>query len=114
VRLPKETLISDEKLVKYLLAPRKRDDKSKWLARAGYVLENWSILREDLRSQILPRDAALVESTNYGKMYSIRAELKGPNGKTLRVCTIWMIEEATKVGKFITMYPDKGQSQDEA
>jgi len=51
-----------------------------------------------------------VESTNYGRMYSIRAELKGPNGKTLPVCTIWMVEEATKVAKFITMYPDKGQS----
>jgi hypothetical protein len=107
VRLPKDALISDEKLTKYLLAPKKRNDKSKWLARAGYVLETWSILKDDLRKQILPKDASLVESTEYGRMYEIRARLKGPNGKTLPVCTIWMAEKATETTKFVTMYPDR-------
>ncbi len=40
-------------------------------------------------------------------MYEIRAKLKGPNGKTLPVCTIWMVENAANVAKFITMYPNK-------
>jgi hypothetical protein len=107
VRLPKDALISDEKLVKYLLAPRKRNDKSKWLAQAGYLPETWSILKDDLRRQVLPRNASLIESTDYGIMYEIRAELKGPNGKTLPVCTVWMVEKATDTTKFITMYPDR-------
>jgi len=114
VRLSKNTLISDEKLTKYLLAPRKRHDKSKWLAQAGYLPETWPILKEDLRSQILPNDASLVETTEYGTMYEIRAKLKGPNGKTLPACTIWMLERTTSVTKFITMYPDRRQSDDEA
>lgn len=113
MRLPRNALISDEKLVKYLLAPRRRNDKSKWLAQAGYVLANWSILRQDLRSQVLPREAVLVERTEYGTIYSVRTELTGPNGKILPVCAIWMVEEVAKVTKFITMYPDRGQSQDE-
>jgi hypothetical protein len=107
VRLPQDALISDEKLVKYLLAPRRRNDKSRWLAQAGYTLENWPILKDDIRKEVLPKDASLIESTNYGKMYEIRARLTGPNGKTLPIRTIWMIETATDTTKFITMYPDK-------
>jgi len=64
VKLPKDALISDEKLTKCLLAPKKRNGKSKWLARAGYVPETWAILKNDLRKQVLPKDAALIESTD--------------------------------------------------
>lgn len=107
MRLPKDALISDEKLTKYILAPKKRNDKSKWLAKAGYAPETWSILKDDLRRQVLPKSASLVETTDYGKMYEIRARLKGPSGHTLSVCTIWMVEKATQTAKFITMYPDR-------
>lgn len=107
VRLSRDALISDEKLAKYLLAPRKRNDKSKWLAQAGYLPETWPLLKDDLRNQVLPREAALVETTEYGKIYEIRAKLKGPNSKTLRVRTIWMVEKTTDVTKFVTMYPDR-------
>ena len=67
MRLPHNALISDEKWVKYLLAPRKRNDKSKWLAQAGYTLENWPILKDDLRKQVLPKPASLIENTNMAK-----------------------------------------------
>ena len=107
MRLPKDALISDEKLVKYLLAPRKRNDKSKWLGQAGYTLESWSILKDDIRKQVLPKNASLIESTDYGRMYEIRVKLKGPNGKTLPVCTVWIVEKATAAAKFVTMYPDR-------
>ena len=107
MKLPQDALISDEKLTKYLLAPRKRNDKSGWLAQAGYGLETWPILRRDLMQQILPNEASLVEQTEYGKVYEIVGQLKGPNGRVLPVRTIWMIENATKTTKFITMYPDR-------
>jgi len=109
VKLSKDVLISDEKLTKDLLAPRRRNDKSRWLAQAGYHLATWSILRHDLLRQILPNDASLVERTPYGEMDEIRGTLKGPNGKTRAVCTIWMTEKTTQATKFITMYPDRKQ-----
>lgn len=56
---------------------------------------------------------ALVETTRYGTIYSIRASLRGPNGNSLSVCAIWMIEQETEIAKFITMYPDKGPRRDE-
>ena len=107
MRLPKDALISDEKLVKYLLVPKKRNDKSRWLAEAGYTLGTWPILKADLKNQALPGNASLIETTAYGIMYEIRSRLTGPNGKTLAVRTIWMVEKATGIAKFITMYPDR-------
>ncbi|GJQ24460.1 hypothetical protein BIY37_00170 [Candidatus Brocadia sapporoensis] len=109
MKLPNNTLIAHEKLIQYLLVPRKRNDKSQWLAKAGYTLENWQLLESDLRNQILSLDVALIENTQYGQMYEIRGKLIGPNGKSLRVCTIWMTENETGNTKFITMYPDKGE-----
>jgi hypothetical protein len=88
-----------------LLTPRKRNDKSQWLARGGYSLERWEVLEKDLREQILSKDATMVENTVFGPMYEIKGDLAGPNGKGLSVCTIWLTEVATGFTKFITMYP---------
>jgi len=92
---------------RYLLSPRKRNDKSRWLAKAGYGLGNWQLLEKDLRTQILSLDAASIEETEYGQMFEIKGVLTGTNGKTLKVCTIWMTEHESKSTKFITMFPDK-------
>ena len=107
MNLPVNSLIAHEKLTKYLLTPRKRNDKSHWLAQAGYLLEDWQILENHLRDQILTCDATLIENTDYGKMFGIRGSLIGPNGKELSVSTIWLTETETGITKFITMYPAK-------
>jgi hypothetical protein len=85
MKLPENTLIAHEKLTQYLLALRKRNDKSQWLAQTGYTIENWQLLENDLRTQLLPLDATPTESTKYGQMYEIRGKLTGPNGRSLLV-----------------------------
>jgi len=107
MKLSSRVIIAPEKLKDYLLSPRKRNDKSKWLAKAGYQVENWQILEKDLRTQILSLDAVLTEKTKFGKIYEINGMLTGPNGKTLSVRSIWMNEHESKLIKFITMFPDK-------
>ena len=108
MKLSSNTLIAPEKLTQYLLIPRRRNDKSRWLAQAGYTIKNWQLLEKDLRKQILSLIAIPTEYTRYGQMYEIKGNLTGPNGKILTVCTIWMTETATGDTKFITMYPAKG------
>jgi hypothetical protein len=48
-----------------------------------------------------------IENTDYGAKLALADVLTGPNGRALRVVTIWMTEEATGQTKFITLYPDK-------
>jgi len=109
VKLPSDTVIAPEKLTRYLLVKRTFDDKSQFLRQAGYTLDNWEQLEQDLRLQVLPHDATLIEQTVYGNIFEIRSALTGPNGKTLFVNTIWMNEFRSGVTKFITLYPDKGR-----
>jgi hypothetical protein len=107
VILPTNTIIARRKLTEYLLRRRQEDDKSAFLALAGYTLENADRLLMDLQEQLLPLDAELHDETEYGPKYQIRGTLTGPNGRALRVLTVWMKEEATGETKFITLLPDK-------
>lgn len=107
MKLERAVIISDEKIKKYLLQPKKRNDKSKWLAIAGYTLKNWEQLKSDLQNQILLNDVFSVEETKYGTLYEIKGELTGPNGITLKIRSFWMKEFESNITKFITLYPDK-------
>jgi hypothetical protein len=107
MKLPPETLIARRKISDYLLAWRLEDDKSVFLARAGYIRERADRLLADIRAQLLPLDATYLERGEFGTKYEIRGKLLGPNGHTLHVVTIWMIEDATRTAKFVTLYPDK-------
>lgn len=108
MKLSGDSVIAEAKLTKYLLVWREADDKSKFLAQAGYTLENWQQLEADLREQVLPLEAVPSDEPNrFGDVYEIRGALCGVNGSNLAVVTIWMIENETQVTKFITLYPDK-------
>ena len=107
MKLPPDTLIACRKISDYLLAHRPEDDKSAFLARAGYVPETADRLAADLRTHLMPLEARLLDSGEYGMKYEIRGKLTGPNGRTLRVVTIWMIEQVGGKAKFVTLYPDK-------
>jgi hypothetical protein len=99
--------------------------------QAGYTLESADKLMTDIREQLLPLEAEFFQQSErqtlniasasprlpleaeffqqseYGPKYRIRGTLKGPNGRLLRVVSIWITEEATGQTKFVTLYPDK-------
>lgn len=107
MKLPGDALIAPDKLTRYLLVPQARGDKSAFLKRAGYTLENADQLLRDLRTQLLPLNATPLHSTEFGQFYEIRGVLSGPNGVTLRVRSVWMEEKLSRVTKFITLIPER-------
>src|SRR5215472_724312 len=107
MKLSADATITRDKLTGYLLIPQARGDKSAFLARAGYTLENADQLLSDLRTQLLPLDATELHSTVFGTFYEIRGTLTGPNGGTLNVRSIWMTERLSGATKFITLIPNK-------
>ena len=107
MKLPPDTFIAQKKLTHYLLTWRQEDDKSEFLARAGYTLERAGQLEADLRHQLVPLETELLDHGEYGDKHVIRGRLKGPNGRVLPVVSIWMIESATGKAKFVTLYPNK-------
>ena len=109
MNLPTDAEIAVEKLTRYLLVKRPVGDKSEFLRQAGYALDNWRQLEQDIREQILSKEAIPTEQTPYGEYFEIRASLAGPNGVALRVKAVWMKESRSGITKFITLYPDKGR-----
>ncbi len=107
MKLPADTFIATDKFTRYLLVPQARGDKSAFLVGAGYTRENVDQLLHDLRTQILPLDAARLESGKFGQYYEIRGTLSGPNGVKRVVRTIWMTEHLSGITKFVTLIPDK-------
>ena len=111
MKLPANTIIPGEKATEYLLIPQARGDKSAFLERAGYRLENAEQLLRDLRAQLLPLEAVPGKSNQFGQYYEIRGNLTGPNGVTLAVRAIWMTEHLSRVTKFVTLLPDKRSTE---
>lgn len=104
VYLDPQAIISQEKLTQYLLIPLSKADKSQYLAQAGYILDNWQQLAQDLRTQILRLPALPTTATKYGQKYQIVGYLTGINGKKLWIKTIWIVT-ATET-KFVTLFPN--------
>ena|SRR5438128_8372940 len=107
MKLSPNAVIAVEKMANYLLQWRPESDKSQFLASAGYTERDAELLARDIRRQLLSADAQFEEATAYGDLYSITAGLRGPNGTVLKVKSFWMVESATDITKFITLYPSK-------
>ncbi len=101
--LDPKAVIVKAKLTEYLLVPLNKDDKSQFLAQAGYTIANWQQLEKDLRQQILSLEAIPISRTQYGQKYAITGDLSSPNGSTIRVKTIWI--DTGEVIQFVTLFP---------
>lgn len=113
MKLPDNIVVSNEKLLRYLLLPRDENDKSGFLALGGYSLANWKQLKEDLILFAQRNSIGSSEITPFGEKYTIRGTLKGPNGYDLHIVTIWMTLKSTMETRFITLYPDKNFQEKE-
>ncbi|MDH3717306.1 MAG: hypothetical protein OES79_04225 [Planctomycetota bacterium] len=107
MKLPNDVVIAEEKLTGYLLVWRARNDKSGYLAHAGYESSNWESLEADLRQLARTAEAESEGYNAFGEFLSARGELHGPNGVILKVKTIWIRLAETNETRFVTLYPDK-------
>ncbi|MFI5202158.1 MAG: DUF6883 domain-containing protein [Candidatus Kapaibacterium sp.] len=103
--IPKDAIIAIEKVRDYLLKPRIKHDKSGFLRLAGYEREQYEILLNDIRDQFLPSEAQFQERKKYGEYYAIRGFLQGPNGRQLRVKTVWIVDLQGDI-RFVTLVPN--------
>lgn len=100
MRLPAdEAIIPAEKLVTYLLVLRVEDDKSKFLAQAGFTIENPGALEGAIRQLLRDNDAIRDRVNEYGEYFRVVGDLIGVNGRVLRIVTIWIVK-AKSDGKY--------------
>ncbi|MEM8809094.1 MAG: DUF6883 domain-containing protein [Cyanobacteria bacterium P01_D01_bin.44] len=107
MNVPENAIIPDAKLSRYLLVQRPRNDKSKFLAQAGFTLENPNALKAALRQLITINDAIEDRTDEYGTYYQVTGKLSGTNDVTLDVLTIWLRRKIDQQFQFITLIPNK-------
>lgn len=105
--LPANLLIQDQKLTSYLLVYQEKDDKSGYLALAGYTLQNWQLLKRDILSAVASSGVTEAIPSAWGTRFKVKSQWNGLNGQPLKVITIWQQDEGSDVVRFVTLYPDK-------
>lgn len=102
--LPTDAVIPRDKLLDYLLASRRKNDKSRYLAQAGFTRDNPEILDAALRRLIAEYEGVIDRVDDYGVFYRVAGPLQGPDG-ILPVVSIWMKQETDGVCRFVTLKP---------
>lgn len=99
--IPSEKVdILEEKIKDYLLVPKAKNDKSKFLGELGYSMANWNELESDLRKLVAENETYIQRSTPFGDLYEVKGKLKN-----FGVVTIWLLMVGHDKFRFITLYP---------
>jgi len=101
-----DVIIPIEKLTDYLLVFQLKNDKSKFLAQAGYTQSNPKALEQALRDMFASYEAFLDNKNEYGEFYRVEGMLKGVNQCDLFVVTVWIMRAKEEgVYRFVTLKP---------
>ena len=109
MRIPQSAVIPREKLTQYLLAPRRRSDKSKFLARGGFTSSNPGDLEAAIRRATASCNAVADGSNEYGTFYRVEAAIGGPNGISLDVILVWIEWNTDGSYHFVTLKPGRSR-----
>lgn len=112
MKIPSDAIIPDEKLTQYLLVFKAKSDKSKFLAQAGFTLDNPDQLKAAIQALATATEAILDEVNEYGVFYRVEGVLIGANGRNLPVVTIWLQRQQDGTFQFITLKPNKEHCDD--
>ena len=107
MRIPSDAFLARKKLTGYLLVPRTRSDKSKFLAQAGFTLEDPDILEQAIRQLVAANDAVEDRQDEYGTFFRVEGTLVGPDGE-LAVVTVWLLPSVEQRFHFVTLKPKRG------
>lgn len=107
MKIPDNAVIPEEKLTHYLLVPRLKDDKSKYLAQGGFTQANPEELLTAIHLLIATNEAVEDTINEYGIFYLVEGNLQGINNRYLAVVTVWLNVKYDGSFRFITLKPSK-------
>ena len=105
MKISEDAVIPVEKLTKYLLVPRRWDDKSRFRAQARFDQSNPDALMAAIRALAIVAEGSEDGSNEYGTFYRLEGSLVGPGGQSLAVVTVWIRWHADGSFHFVTLKP---------
>ena len=104
MKIPANAYIPIEKITNYLLTKREKNDKSKFLAQAGFTRINPESLIISIRELIAENDAYIERKTEYGIIYNVTGNLYGDHD-IITVVTVWILLDSDEKYRFVTLKP---------
>jgi hypothetical protein len=96
---------SSRELTQYLLAHRRTNDKSGYLAQAGFGADSADALEVEIRRVTASAEAQIDRVNEHGTYYTVSGVIKGPNAFQLRVRLVWL-HRLDGQFSFVTLIPD--------
>ena len=90
MKIPADAIMPEDKFTRYLLMKKEYDDKSQFLGIAGYNINNYLILIDEIRKIASENDATISRTDEYGTFYKTTGYINGLTGIKLKVTAIWM------------------------
>ena len=79
--------------------------KARGFSALGYTVTEWQVLETDIRRQHLNKDAIEVEPNAFGRKWCIDAEIRGPNGRSRMVRSVWIVQFDQDRPILVSIYP---------
>ena len=99
--------VPKRKLTAYLLSrahPVGRS-KARFFRQLGFDETNVEDLRQSLRKVARRAEIDEAEQTPHGTKYAVVGSVHTPDGDSVRVRTVWIIESEEEAPRFVTAYP---------
>lgn len=101
MNLSGEIIVEPSKITEYLLVWKTENDKSGFLKKLGYSIDDWQELAEEIKTVVRENEAIYSRPAPYGgEMYEVRGKLRG-----FGVVTIWLVKTSENTCRFVTLYP---------
>jgi len=102
-----EAIVSQEKIVRYLLNPLHPDGAGKawFFLRLGFRVEQWEVLADALRELVVRAEITSRLDSKHGAKYIVDGLIDTPSERTATVRTVWIIDADEQAPRLVTAYP---------
>jgi hypothetical protein len=80
--------------------------KAAFFIGLGFSARDWAELEMQLRQIAWEGTAQIGEHNGYGQKYVVRGTLRGQQGKSAGVVTVWIVLNGESTPRFVTVYPE--------
>ena len=100
-------LVEREKITSYLLDSSHRfgASKARFFMQFGFRVEDREMLAKAFREHAQRHEVSKETEKGFGPRYEIDAEIDAPDGRRLRIRTVWQLDRGQIAPRLITAYP---------
>lgn len=100
-------VVEPKKVRDYLLSPIHPIGRFKAavFTALGYDQEHWEALRDDLLALARSGTSLAGQPSPYGRKYEVDGILTGPSGRSISICTVWVVRSGEQMPRFVTAFP---------